>query len=137
MVRFPGVSLAFHYAREGRIAQEARLSAVTGLYEWPVPARPPECAQLPHGFFVLAWTSPCTERRTSIIAVSALVLILYTALPTLRPHYLVLKRHLYLCTPCRATGTHNTAGCPRGVCKFAANWYDRLPRSCRAATSRS
>ena len=31
----PGVSLAFHYAREGRIAQEARLSAVAGLYERP------------------------------------------------------------------------------------------------------
>ena len=34
-------------ACEGRIAQEARLSAVAGLYERPAPARPPECARLP------------------------------------------------------------------------------------------
>ena len=30
-----GVSLAFNYAREGRIAQESHLSAVAGLYERP------------------------------------------------------------------------------------------------------
>ena len=80
----PGVSLAFHYAREGRIAQEARLSAVAGLYERPELRR--GLLSAPASLMV---SRPRVDKPVHRIGqasqLNSLVLILHTALPTLQP----------------------------------------------------